>query len=59
MPTPTDIIKTAIICVKRDVLPPIVAELKAENAELRERLRKLEELVFAFTMANQASKKND
>ena len=49
MPTPTEIIKTTIVCVKRDVLPPIVAELKAENAELRERLRKLEEIVFALT----------
>jgi hypothetical protein len=45
MPTPSDIIKTALICVKRDVLPPIIAELKEENAELKERLRILEEMV--------------
>ena len=45
MPTPSDIIKTTIVCVKRDVLPPIVAELKAENEELKERLRILEEIV--------------
>ena len=45
MPTSTDIIKTTLICVKRDVLPPIVAELKAENEELKERLRILEEIV--------------
>jgi len=45
MPTPTEIIKCTLNCVKRDVLPPIVAELKAENAELKERLRILEEIV--------------
>lgn len=45
MPTPKDIIETAIICIKRDVLPPIVAELKAENTELKERLQILEGIV--------------
>lgn len=48
MPSPSDIIETAIVVVKRDVLPPIVAELKAENAELKERLRILEEIVKTF-----------
>jgi hypothetical protein len=45
MPTPSEIIKTALICVKRDVLPPIMDEIKKENAELKERVKKLEELV--------------
>jgi hypothetical protein len=49
MPTSTEIIKCAILCVTRDVLPPIVAELKQENADLKERLRKLEELVQTLT----------
>lgn len=45
MPTPSDIIKTAIICVKRDVLPPIVTELNDKIDRLEDRIKKLEALV--------------
>jgi cell division septum initiation protein DivIVA len=54
IPRTSDIVKLVDRIVERRV-----EEVKQENAELRERLRKLEELVFAFTMAHQASKKND
>lgn len=45
MPTPSEIAKTAVLVVTRDILPPIVDELKKENTELKERVKKLEELV--------------
>ena len=45
MPTPSEIANTAILVVKRDVLPPIVAELKADNDRLQDRINKLEALV--------------
>ena len=53
MPTPTQIAiagsNNAINTIKNVVLPPIIAELKKENGELKERLRKLEELVQTLT----------
>jgi len=52
MPTPSEIVKCAVVCVKRDILPPIVDELKKENAELKERVAKLEELVNALILTN-------
>ena len=50
MPTPSEIANTAVLVVTRDVLPPIVDELKKENAELKERIKKLEELVNALIL---------
>jgi hypothetical protein len=53
MPTPSQIAicgaNSAVNTIKNVVLPPIVAELKQENADLKERLRKLEELVQTLT----------
>ena len=53
MPTPSQIAicgaNSAVDTIKNVVLPPIVAELKQENADLKERLRKLEELVQTLT----------
>lgn len=51
MPTSSEIVNAAVRIVERRI-----EELKQENAELRERVRRLEE---AFTMAHQQNKKND
>jgi hypothetical protein len=42
MPQPSDIAKTAILVVERDVLPPIVNKLKKEIADLSSRIDALE-----------------
>jgi len=42
MPQASDIARTAVLVVQRDVLPPIVNELKKEIAELRSRIEVLE-----------------
>lgn len=42
MPQASDIAKTAILVVQRDILPPIVDELKKEISILRSRIDVLE-----------------
>jgi hypothetical protein len=42
MPQASDIAKTAILVVERDVLPPIVNKLKKEIADLSSRIDALE-----------------
>ena len=42
MPQASDIAKTAVLVVERDVLPPIVNKLKKEIADLSSRIDALE-----------------
>ena len=42
MPQASDIAKTAVLVVQRDILPPIVDELKKEISILRSRIDVLE-----------------
>lgn len=45
MPTPSEICKTAVVVIKRDVLPEIISPIELKIKELEEKIKQLEYII--------------
>ena len=45
MPTPSEIARTAVVIVQRDILPPIIKPIEEKVKDLEEKIRQLEEKI--------------